>query len=97
MLLAAQSGLDVLTFTGSSGETITDEAELSTRRSFSTSMKNLPKRENNDSGRIEKLEGDLEAVGNELLKATGFNDRPRTKSDMERARINVTMAINRAD
>lgn len=97
LLLAAQSGLDVLAFSGSSGENVTAQGRESYAEQWRDLNEELAKaRKNNDDGLIQKLEGDIEAVGDELLKATGFNDRPRTKSDLERARVNVTTAINRS-
>lgn len=48
---------------------------------------------NNDSGRIERLRGEIEFLTDELTGAAGSGNRQRPPSHAERARLNVTRAI----
>jgi len=53
-------------------------------------------KERNDLGRISSLQKKLDFFATEIAKATGFGGRKREKSDVERVRKNVSMAVTRA-
>ena len=95
-LLAARAGIDPLVAAGSSGEILDDE----TRKRYGTRYRELVEdlaeaKANNDLGRIEKLESELEDLTNELASATGLGGRSRQKSDFEKVRKAVSMAVTR--
>jgi hypothetical protein len=52
--------------------------------------------EDNDIGRVEKLESEMEHLASELASAIGLGGRARQKSDIERVRKSVSMAVSRA-
>ncbi|MCO6439012.1 MAG: hypothetical protein J5J06_18110 [Phycisphaerae bacterium] len=49
----------------------------------------------NDIGRIEKLKAELESLGTELASATGLGGRTRQKTDADKVRKSVSMAVSR--
>ena len=50
----------------------------------------------NDLGRIAQLQSEMDAFGTELARATGLGGKKREKTDAERVRKNVSMAVTRA-
>lgn len=95
-LLAARAGIDPLVTTGSSGEVLDDHARDEYGRRYRDLQEDLHEaRENKDLGRIEKLEGEMEQLTNELANATGLGGRSRQKSDIEKVRKAVREAISR--
>jgi hypothetical protein len=50
----------------------------------------------NDIGRVEQLEREMEHLAGELASATGLGGRRREKSDVEKVRKSVSMAVSRA-
>lgn len=50
----------------------------------------------NDHARIAKLESDQEAFETKIAKATGLCGKKREKTDADRVRRNVSMAVTRA-
>jgi len=95
-LLAARAGIDPLVTTGSSGEVLDDQARDEYGRRYRELGDELHEaRENNDLGQIEKLEGEMEQLTNELASATGIGGRSRQKADIEKVRKSVSMAVSR--
>lgn len=95
-LLAARAGIDPLVTTGSSGEVLDDQAREEYGRRYRELQEELQAaKENNDLGTIEKLEGEMEQLTNELANATGLGGRSRKKTDIEKVRKSVSMAVSR--
>ena len=95
-LLAARVGIDPLIATGSSGELLDKEAREKYGRRYRELSEDLEDaQENHDLGRVEKLENEMESLTNELARATGLGGRTREKSDIEKVRKSVFMAVSR--
>jgi hypothetical protein len=95
-LLAARAGIDPLVASGTSGEVLDDQA----RREYGNRYRELQgdlqeARDDNDDGRIAKLEVEMEQLTNELASAVGLGGRSREKSDIEKVRKSVSMAVSR--
>lgn len=95
-LLAARAGIDPLVASGSSGEVLDEQA----RREYGNRYRELQEdlqeaRDDNDAGRIAKLEVEMEQLANELANAVGLGGRSREKSDSEKVRKSVSMAVSR--
>jgi hypothetical protein len=50
----------------------------------------------NDVGRVEQLEREMDHLASGLASATGLGGRRRERSDIERVRKSVSMAVSRA-
>lgn len=95
-LLAARAGIDPLVTSGSSGEVLDDQARDEYGRRYRELQEELCEaRANNDLGQIEKLEGEMEQLTNELASATGLGGRSRERTDIEKVRKSVSMAVSR--
>ena len=95
-LLAARAGIDPLVSTGSSGEMLDDDA----RDAYSVRYRDLCEEladatRDHDEGRIERLQEEMEQLATELASATGLGGRSRTKSDADKVRVSVSMAVKR--
>jgi hypothetical protein len=96
-LLASVAGIDPRIATGSSGRLLDDEAFASYRTQYRELQEDIEEaRLMNDHGRIAKLESDQEAFEIEIAKATGLGGKKREKTDADRVRRNVSMAVTRA-
>lgn len=96
-LLAALAGIDPRITTGSSGELLDNQAREEYGHRYRELQEEMQEaRENNDLGQIEKLEGEMELLTNELARATGIGGRSRRKTDIEKVRKSVSMAVSRA-
>lgn len=96
-LLAAAAGIDPRVTAGSSGAILTDQtrAEYGTR--FNELREELEDAEqNNDLGRIERLQSEMDALGTEIARATGLGGRNRELTDAEKVRKAVSNAVSRA-
>lgn len=96
-LLAARVGIDPLVSTGSSGALLDDAA----RQAYSVRYQDLCEElddatRDHAAGRIEKLREEMEELATELARATGLGGRSRQKSDADKVRISVSMAVRRA-
>ncbi len=81
---------------GSSGEILDDETRKRYGTRYRERVEDLAEaKENNDLGRIEKLASEMEDLTNQLASATGLGGRSRQKSDFEKVRKAVSMAVNR--
>lgn len=95
MLLAARTGFDPLIASGSSGESLDDEARKNYEECYVDLNADLEEaRENHDDGRIAKLEGELESLANELASATGLGGRARESNDADRVRKSVSNRVS---
>lgn len=96
-LLAVRAGIDPLISTGSAGEVL----DVAARATYATRYQDLCEEledamRHHDEGRIMKLQEEMEQLSTELASATGLGGRGRKKSDAERVRIAVSMAVRRA-
>jgi len=96
-ILAARAGIDPRISTGSTGEVLDDAA----RATYATRYQDLCEelddaKRHHDEGRIVKLQEEMEQLSTELASATGLGGRGRKKSDAERVRIAVSMAVRRS-
>lgn len=97
MLHADRAGINPLISAGSSGEVLTDETREIYRRRRQDLLEDLEEaKENNDFGRAEKLQVEIEFLNRELAGAAGLGGRPREKSNIERIRKSVSGAVSRA-
>ncbi len=95
-LLAARAGIDPRVVSGSAGELL-DEAG---RKKYGKRYRDLTEEldeatANNDLGRMEKLKAELDHLGTELARAIGLGGRMREKTDAEKVRKSVSMAVSR--
>lgn len=95
-LLAARAGIDPRVASGSAGELLDDAG----REKYGKLYRDLTKerdeaRENNDLGRMEKLQVELDSLATELARATGLGGRSRAKTDADKVRKSVSMAVSR--
>jgi hypothetical protein len=96
-LLAAVAGIDPLVTTGSSGRLLDDQAMAKYKTQYAELQEDLADAECcNDLGRIAQLQSEMEVFASEIAGATGLGGRRREKSDTERVRKNVSMAVTRA-
>lgn len=93
LISAAVTGIDPRVSTGSSGTMLDEE----TRERYHDLQAELDEaKENNELGRIESLQRDINAMANEIAKATGLGGRLREKTDVDKVRKAVSGAIDRA-
>jgi len=96
-LLASVAGIDPRIATGSSGRLLDDEAFANYRTRYLELQEEIEEaREMNDHARIAELESEQEAFEIEIAKATGLGGKKREKTDADRVRRNVSMAVTRA-
>ena len=81
-LLAARAGIDPRIAAGSSGPILDEEARAEYGHLYREQQDSLADAEaNNDLGRIEKLQGEMDALMTELARATGLGGRNREQTD----------------
>jgi hypothetical protein len=96
-LLAARAGIDPRIAKGSAGPILTEEARRNYERRYLESQEDLADaKKNNDLGRLTVLENEMDALMTELARATGLSGRRREKTDADRVRKSVSMAVSRA-
>lgn len=96
-LLAAEAGIDLRITTGTLGRSLDDEAMTTYRQEYRELQEDLEEAEgSNDLGRVAEIKSKLEIFKTQIAGATGLGGRKREKSDADRARKSVSMAINRA-
>lgn len=96
-LLAAEAGIDPRITTGTSGRALTDETLAEYKEEYIELKTELDEaKERNDLGHIDRLQKKLDFFATEIARATGYGGRKREKSDVERVRKNVSMAVTRA-
>ena len=96
-LLAAAAGIDPRVATGTSGPLLTAETHTEYKKKYFEAQEELEEAEqDNDLGRIERAQQDLDALGTEIARATGLGGRKREKTDADKVRKSVSMAVSRA-
>jgi methylmalonyl-CoA mutase cobalamin-binding subunit len=96
-LLAAATGIDPRVPAGSSGLILTDQARTEYESRFNELQEELQEaKANNDMGRIERAQTEMEALGTEIARATGLSGRKRELTDAEKVRKAVSNAVTRA-
>jgi len=96
-LIAAEAGIDPRILAGTSEKVIDDQAMAEYKQKYAELEEELKEAENrNDQGRIPKLQAELDAIGTQIISASGFGGKTREKSDAERARKNVSTSVTRA-
>src|SRR5690606_5663678 len=96
-LLAAVAGIDPRITTGSSGELLDDQAFAAYKRRYAEVQEDMADAESdNDTRPIAKLQAESEAFELGTARATGLGGRRREKTNAERIRKTVSMAVKRA-
>jgi hypothetical protein len=96
-LLAAVVGIDPRITGGTSGRLLDDEAMARYKQRYAELQEDLEEAEcRNDLGRVAELQSDMEAFGTEIARATGLGGRKRERTDAEKVRKSVSMAVSRA-
>jgi len=97
-IVATCSGEESVKATGSAGAMLDPEAMKAYRERFESLKSEQDEAEkNNDEGRVEKLQSEIDALGGELASAQGLGGRAREEaSDSEHLRISVKNRINGA-
>lgn len=95
-LLAARAGIDPLVATGTSGEGLDAQARMEMGQRFRDLQEDLEEaRRNNDLGRQEKSENEMEALTVQLANAFDHRGRPRQQTDADKVRRSVSEAVRR--
>ncbi|GIW56289.1 MAG: hypothetical protein KatS3mg082_2750 [Nitrospiraceae bacterium] len=95
-LLAARAGIDPRIASGSSGKLLEEadrEKYQNLYREYTEELEEAKR--NNDLGRIEKLQAQMDWLATEIARATGLSGRSREKTDADRVRKSVSMAVSR--
>jgi predicted transcriptional regulator len=96
-LLAAAAGIDPRVATGTSGQLLTAETHAEYKKKYDEAQEELDDAQQcNDLNRIERAQRDLDALGTEIARATGLGGRKREKTDADKVRKSVSMAVSRA-
>ncbi len=96
-LLAAVAGSDPRVTTGKSGRLLDDQAMASYKQRYAELQEDLTEAEGrNDLGQIAKLQLEMDAFGAEIARATGLGGKRRERTDIEKVRKAVSMAVSRA-
>lgn len=97
VLLAAVTGIDPRVTTGSSGPILDEQTRTEYETRFNELREELEDAEkNNDLGRIERLQSEMDVLGTEIARATGLGGRKRELTDAEKVRKAVSNAVSRA-
>ncbi len=95
-LLAARAGIDPLVAAGTSGEVLDAEARKQYGQRYNDLQEDLEEaRRNNDLGRQEKIEKEMDDLMVQLAGAFDIRGRARQKTDVERVRKAVSEAVRR--
>lgn len=96
-LLAAVAGIDPRIPAGTSGRLLDDEAMARYKERYAELQDELAEAESrNDLGRVANLQSELDAFGTEIARATGLGGKKRERTDIEKVRKSVSMAVSRA-
>ncbi|MCO6455512.1 MAG: hypothetical protein J5I93_09465 [Pirellulaceae bacterium] len=96
-LLAVVAGIDPRITSGTSGSLLDDQAMAKYKQRYSELQEELEEAESsNDLGGIAKVQAELEAFGTEIARATGLGGKKRERTDAEKVRKAVSMAVSRA-
>lgn len=95
-LLAARAGIDPLVAAGTAGEGLDAQARKEMGQRFRDLQEDLEEaRRNNDIGRQEKAENEMEALTVQLASAFDHRGRPRQQTDADKVRKSVSEAVRR--
>jgi hypothetical protein len=95
-LLAARAGIDPRLASGSSGKLLEEadrEKYQNLYREYTEELEEAKR--NNDLGRIERLQTQMDGLASEIARATGLGGRSREKTDADKVRKSVSMAVSR--
>ena len=96
-LLATVAGIDPRVTAGGSGPLLDDQAMARYKQRYAELQEELAEAEGrNDLGRIAKLQSEMEAFAGEIARATGLGGKKRARTDIEKVRKAVSMAVSRA-
>jgi hypothetical protein len=96
-LLAAVTGIDPRISSGSSGRLLDDQAMSRYKQRYTELQEELEEAESrHDLGGIAKAQAEMEAFGTEIARATGLGGKKRERTDAEKVRKAVSMAVSRA-
>jgi hypothetical protein len=96
-LLAAVAGIDPRITTGTSGRLLDDQAIAKYKQRYMELQEELQEAEgSNDLGRIDQLQSEMDAFATEIARATGLGGKKRERTDSEKIRKAVSMAVSRA-
>jgi len=95
-LLAARAGIDPRLASGSSGELLDDVGRGKFKKRYTELTEELEEaRDHHDLGRVGKLQAEMESLASEIARATGLGGRSREKTDADKVRKSVSMAVSR--
>jgi hypothetical protein len=95
-LLAARAGIDPRMASGSSGELLDEAGRERFRRRYAELSEELEEaRADHDLGRVAKLQVEMDVLVSEIARATGLGGRSREKTDADKVRKSVSMAVSR--
>ena len=95
-LLAARAGIDPCIASGSSGKLLEEEDRAKYQNLYREYSEELEEaKRNNDLGRIENLQTLMDGLASEIARATGLGGRSREKTDADKVRKSVSMAVSR--
>lgn len=96
-LLAVVAGIDQRITAGTSGRLLDDQAMAKYKQRYTELQEEQKEAEDrNDLGRIAKLEAEMEVFATEIARATGLGGKKRERTDAEKVRKAVSMAVSRA-
>jgi soluble cytochrome b562 len=95
-LLAARAGIDPLVTQGSSEKLIDEKARTEYRERYSDLEEEIEDAEAcHDTGRLERAQTERQQLVDELTRTAGLGGKLRERSDADRVRKAVSMAVNR--
>lgn len=96
-LLAAEAGGDPRVLFDTPEQLIDNQALAAYKRRYSELEEELAEADKrNDLGRIHKLQSELESVGDEIIRVSGLGGKVRNKSEADKVRRRVSVAVTRA-
>lgn len=94
--LASRVGIDPRWASGSDGALLDDDGRATFQKQYEELTAQLVEaKNNNDIGNIEKLQTEMNDLANEISRRTGLGGRSRERTDADRVRKAVSMAVSR--
>jgi len=95
-LFASRAGIDPRIASGSSGKLLEEADRKKYQNLYREYTEELEQaRRNNDLGRIEKLQTQMDGLASEIARAIGLGGRSREKTDADKVSKSVSMAVSR--
>lgn len=95
-LLASRIGIDERKLTGSSGELADEQTVEECRQRYAELMREIEEaNEHNDLGRLEKLQGEQDALTTHFASVLGKGGKPREVGDIKKVSQSVSVGIKR--